>query len=60
MRLLNKIILACAWIAILATTPYVYSNRNTLEAWGVLLFLGVVLIVGIATVFLFVSLLDKD
>ncbi len=60
MKIFNKIILACAWIAIVATTPYLYSNRYTLDAWGILLFLGLVLIVGIATVFLFTSLLDKD
>lgn len=60
MKRLNKIVLAGAWIAILATSPYIYGNRNTLDAWEVLLFLGLVLVVGIATVFLFISILDKD
>ncbi len=60
MKTLNKIILAGAWVAILAASPYVYANRNTLDAWEVLLFFGLVLIVGVATVFLFISILDKD
>lgn len=60
MRLFNGIILVCAWLAILATAPYVYGHRNTMDAWGVLLYLGLVLIVGIGTIFLFISLFDKD
>jgi hypothetical protein len=58
--MLRKILLAGAWLAILAAAPYVYSNRHTLDAWGVLLYFGLVLIVGVATIFFFTTLLDDD
>ena len=49
-----------SWIAILAISPYVYHNRKFLSVWEVVLLQGVILFLGIATVFLILSFFDKD
>ncbi len=59
MRSFPKLWLICLWIAVLAASPYIYANRGILDPLIVILFLGVIAIVGFVTIALILSPKDK-